>query len=132
MRIKGSKKILRPINEESPRIPPRMGRPPTGGWEAKEKRDAIEKQLVEERRIKKELRLAAQIEEARLKRQPGRPRKKPGDPPTPRRRPNGTYYPPEYSALKNKRDYIEPNLTPPIVRPPAVYSNPDPYEKYGL
>lgn len=95
----------------------RMGRPPLSE-EEKNKRAAIKKELEDRRRIKRELKLAALQERARLGRPKlGRPRKDPTI----------------LSKSRSKFYKYNPDSEPvKIKRPPAVYDNKSPYDKYEI
>lgn len=93
----------------------RMGRPPLSP-DQKLKREM----LLEEARIKRELRIAAKIERERTKRPVGRPKKDLVNWEQPIRK-------------KRSHNFFDEDLPKmPIQRPPAIYDNQSYREKYGL
>lgn len=126
MQIKGKKRLLNPTSES----PKQMGRPPAP-IEERMRRAAVLKEMEEARRLKKEAKLLEMQEKAKNRRPIGRPPRKADDPVVPRRRANGTYFPPEFSGARQRVFDVE-ELPKKIERPPAVYSNQSPYDKYNL
>lgn len=119
MHIKGCKKILLNSESEATATAPVKKKKPRLNKEEKKKRAEIERLRLEEREIKRGLRLAAKIESARRGR--GRPRRDPSIP-----------KPVRIRSRKKFDSYYQPDIPKTISRPPAVYDNQSIYDKYSI
>lgn len=119
MYIKSHKIILLNSESEAAATAPVKKKKPRLSKEEKKKRAEIERLRLEEREIKRELRLAAKIESAR--RGKGRPRR---DPSLPK--------PVRIRSRKKFDSYYKPDPPKTILRPPAVYDNQSIYDKYSI